>query len=162
MQIKNVIGNGDKSIPRLANYSLIENSVWAIILSSSHTHIADEAMVTRWDNGLAIFWQLWIILQMFKVIAWILAIIVVFESFNQVLCYFLDIEQALCVNAGELLDSKVAFQLALGNIDPFTLKKMDNWHPDERVTVSITLYWVILTLLAYEGLVQPYYRYCTE
>ncbi|CAH0584093.1 unnamed protein product [Chrysodeixis includens] len=41
-----------------------------------------------------------------------------------------DVEQALCVNAGELLDPKVAFQLALGNLDPFTLKEMDNWHPD--------------------------------
>lgn len=41
-----------------------------------------------------------------------------------------DIEQALCVNAGELLEPKIAFQLALGNLDPFTLKKMDDWHPD--------------------------------
>ncbi|XP_069359235.1 exonuclease 1 [Maniola hyperantus] len=41
-----------------------------------------------------------------------------------------DIEIALCVNAGELLDPKVAFQLALGNIEPFTLKKLDNWDPD--------------------------------
>jgi hypothetical protein len=46
-----------------------------------------------------------------------------------------DIEQALCVNAGELLDQKIAFQLALGNLDPFTLKKMDDWHPDTHVTV---------------------------
>ncbi|XP_060802397.1 exonuclease 1 isoform X1 [Amyelois transitella] len=44
-----------------------------------------------------------------------------------------DIEQALCVNAGELLDAKIAFQLALGNLDPFTLKKMDDWHPEDRV-----------------------------
>ncbi|KAJ2944194.1 hypothetical protein O0L34_g18172 [Tuta absoluta] len=43
-----------------------------------------------------------------------------------------DIETALCVNAGELLDEKTAFQLALGNIDPFTLKKMDDWHPDDK------------------------------
>uniref|UniRef100_A0A2A4J8I6 Exonuclease 1 n=1 Tax=Heliothis virescens TaxID=7102 RepID=A0A2A4J8I6_HELVI len=41
-----------------------------------------------------------------------------------------DIEKALCVNAGELLDCQTAFQLALGNLDPFTLKKMDDWHPD--------------------------------
>ncbi|KAL0822759.1 hypothetical protein ABMA28_004768 [Loxostege sticticalis] len=44
-----------------------------------------------------------------------------------------EIEQALCVNAGELLDPKTAFQLALGNLDPFTLKKMDDWHPDTSV-----------------------------
>ncbi|KAJ8716289.1 hypothetical protein PYW08_013574 [Mythimna loreyi] len=43
-----------------------------------------------------------------------------------------DVEQALCVNAGELLDPKTAFQLALGNLDPFSLKKMDDWHPDFR------------------------------
>ncbi|KAM3960764.1 exonuclease tos [Aphomia sociella] len=43
-----------------------------------------------------------------------------------------DVEKALCVNAGELLDAKIAFQLALGNLDPFTLKKMDDWHPDHR------------------------------
>ncbi|XP_059050678.1 exonuclease 1 [Achroia grisella] len=43
-----------------------------------------------------------------------------------------DIEQALCVNAGELLDAKIAFELALGNLDPFTLNKMDDWHPDYR------------------------------
>ncbi|KAH9638979.1 hypothetical protein HF086_000905 [Spodoptera exigua] len=41
-----------------------------------------------------------------------------------------EIEQAFCVNAGELLDPKIAFELALGNLDPFTLKKMDDWHPD--------------------------------
>ncbi|XP_063623166.1 exonuclease 1 [Cydia splendana] len=43
-----------------------------------------------------------------------------------------DIEKALCVNAGELLDPKTAFQLALGNLDPFSLKRMDDWHPDYR------------------------------
>ncbi|KAG6455141.1 hypothetical protein O3G_MSEX009059 [Manduca sexta] len=43
-----------------------------------------------------------------------------------------DIEKALCVNAGELLDPDIAFQLALGNLDPFTLEKMDDWHPDHR------------------------------
>ncbi|XP_055679502.1 exonuclease 1 [Lutzomyia longipalpis] len=33
-------------------------------------------------------------------------------------------------NAGEKLDEKTAFQLALGNLDPFTLKPVDNWDPD--------------------------------
>ncbi|XP_063892903.1 exonuclease 1 [Helicoverpa armigera] len=41
-----------------------------------------------------------------------------------------DIEKAFCVNAGELLNPDIAFQLALGNLDPFSLKKMDDWHPD--------------------------------
>ncbi|XP_045450909.1 exonuclease 1 [Melitaea cinxia] len=41
-----------------------------------------------------------------------------------------DTETALCVNAGELLEPKTAYQLALGNLDPFTLKKLDDWDPD--------------------------------
>ncbi|CAH2091406.1 unnamed protein product [Euphydryas editha] len=41
-----------------------------------------------------------------------------------------DIETALCVNAGELLEPKTAYQLALGNLDPFSLKKLDDWDPD--------------------------------
>uniref|UniRef100_A0A182UW22 Exonuclease 1 n=1 Tax=Anopheles merus TaxID=30066 RepID=A0A182UW22_ANOME len=36
-----------------------------------------------------------------------------------------------CCNAGKFLDEKVAFQLAVGNLDPFSLRKMDDWHPDE-------------------------------
>lgn len=47
-----------------------------------------------------------------------------------------DIERVLCVNAGELLDSQIAFQLALGNLDPFTLNKMDDWHPDHRDDIN--------------------------
>lgn len=35
-----------------------------------------------------------------------------------------------CKNAGEFFDEETAFQLALGNLDPFTLKKLDDWHPD--------------------------------
>ncbi|XP_026486952.2 exonuclease 1 [Vanessa tameamea] len=41
-----------------------------------------------------------------------------------------DVETALCGNAGELLEPEIAFQLALGNLEPFTLKKLDDWHPD--------------------------------
>jgi exonuclease 1 len=37
----------------------------------------------------------------------------------------------LCCNAGEFLEDKVAFQLALGNIDPFTMEQLDDWHPDD-------------------------------
>ncbi|XP_058453956.1 exonuclease 1-like [Malaya genurostris] len=37
----------------------------------------------------------------------------------------------LCCNAGTFLDNDTAFQLALGNIDPFSMKKLDNWHPDD-------------------------------
>ncbi|KAG4073786.1 hypothetical protein HA402_001010 [Bradysia odoriphaga] len=38
-----------------------------------------------------------------------------------------DIE--LCCNAGSPMDDKTAFQLAIGNLDPFTLEKLDNWEP---------------------------------
>uniref|UniRef100_A0A182PP82 Exonuclease 1 n=1 Tax=Anopheles epiroticus TaxID=199890 RepID=A0A182PP82_9DIPT len=35
-----------------------------------------------------------------------------------------------CCNAGKFMDEKIAFQLAIGNLDPFSLRKMDDWHPD--------------------------------
>lgn len=34
-------------------------------------------------------------------------------------------------NAGTEFDNEIAFQLALGNLNPFTLKQLDNWHPDK-------------------------------
>uniref|UniRef100_A0A1Q3EVH7 Exonuclease 1 n=1 Tax=Culex tarsalis TaxID=7177 RepID=A0A1Q3EVH7_CULTA len=37
----------------------------------------------------------------------------------------------LCCNAGTFLDEKIALQLALGNVDPFSMKQLDNWHPDD-------------------------------
>ncbi|XP_065079181.1 exonuclease 1 isoform X2 [Ochlerotatus camptorhynchus] len=37
----------------------------------------------------------------------------------------------LCCNAGNLLEDDAAFQLALGNLDPFSMKRLDNWHPDD-------------------------------
>lgn len=42
-----------------------------------------------------------------------------------------DTDESLCVNAGELIDSRTAFQLALGNIDPHNLTiTYGNFHPD--------------------------------
>lgn len=43
-----------------------------------------------------------------------------------------DIE--LCSNAGTFLDDETSFQLALGNLDPFTLRKLDDWDPDLHQT----------------------------
>lgn len=43
----------------------------------------------------------------------------------------LGTEPELCCNAGTFLDDDTAFQLAVGNFDPFTMKKLDNWHPDD-------------------------------
>lgn len=42
-----------------------------------------------------------------------------------------------CCNAGDMLDNETAFQLALGNLEPFTLKVLDTWCPD---TVSTTCF----------------------
>lgn len=35
--------------------------------------------------------------------------------------------------AGEEVEPDLAFQLALGNVDPITLKKLHDFNPDERV-----------------------------
>lgn len=40
-------------------------------------------------------------------------------------------DEIYCSNAGCLLnDDKEAFQLAIGNLNPFTLKSLHDWHPD--------------------------------
>lgn len=40
-----------------------------------------------------------------------------------------DVEH--CCNAGEIVDDKIALDLAVGNLNPFTFKKLDNWHPNQ-------------------------------
>lgn len=45
-----------------------------------------------------------------------------------------------CRNAGEYFDNETAFQLALGNLDPFTLKQMDDWNPDTE-NLSVRSIW---------------------
>lgn len=49
----------------------------------------------------------------------------------------LGTEIEYCSNAGEILDDKTALNLAVGNLNPFTLKKLDDWHPDQRERVSV-------------------------
>lgn len=42
-------------------------------------------------------------------------------------------DEKYCSNAGTLLDDhEKAFQLALGNLNPFTLEKLHDWHPDKE------------------------------
>ncbi|XP_032591635.1 exonuclease 1 isoform X2 [Drosophila grimshawi] len=42
-----------------------------------------------------------------------------------------ETDESYCSNAGSLLaDNEQALHLALGNLNPFTLKRLDNWHPD--------------------------------
>lgn len=41
-----------------------------------------------------------------------------------------DIEH--CSNAGKILDDdKRALDLAVGNLNPFSFKQLDNWHPNQ-------------------------------
>lgn len=41
-----------------------------------------------------------------------------------------------CCNAGELLDDDEALNLAVGNLNPFTMRALDTWHPDKNRKVS--------------------------
>nr|XP_029715845.1 exonuclease 1 [Aedes albopictus] len=43
----------------------------------------------------------------------------------------LGTDPKLCGNAGSFLDEETALQLALGNLNPFNMKRLDNWHPDD-------------------------------
>ncbi|XP_055304044.1 exonuclease 1 [Sitodiplosis mosellana] len=44
-----------------------------------------------------------------------------------------DTNEEHCCNAGEImLDDAKALDLAVGNLNPFTMKKLDIWHPDQR------------------------------
>ncbi|XP_055852492.1 exonuclease 1 [Episyrphus balteatus] len=45
-------------------------------------------------------------------------------------------DERYCSNAGEPLDDGIAFQLALGNLNPFSLKVLDTWSPDHSQTFS--------------------------
>ena len=42
-----------------------------------------------------------------------------------------------CSQAGEILDDGLAFHLALGNIDPFTMKFLDDYDPDSLTQVGL-------------------------
>lgn len=41
-----------------------------------------------------------------------------------------------CSNAGEMLDDETSLNLAVGNLNPFTMKQLDNWHPDKSQKVK--------------------------
>lgn len=73
----------------------------------------------------------------------------------------LGTEVEYCSNAGEILDDATALNLAVGNLNPFSLKKLDNWHPDQRERVSIVLLnqfncdSIILILFHRQNYLQP-------
>uniref|UniRef100_A0A336LMH7 Exonuclease 1 n=1 Tax=Culicoides sonorensis TaxID=179676 RepID=A0A336LMH7_CULSO len=43
------------------------------------------------------------------------------------------LDENLLTNSGEFFDEDLAYQLALGNIDPMSLKKLHDWDPDEQI-----------------------------
>lgn len=48
----------------------------------------------------------------------------------------IDTNEEHCCNAGEIMDDDVkALNLAVGNLDPFKMIKLDDWHPDQREKV---------------------------
>lgn len=44
-----------------------------------------------------------------------------------------------CCNAGEILEGEEALNLAFGNLNPFTMKTLDTWHPDQKGKVGFFL-----------------------
>lgn len=48
-----------------------------------------------------------------------------------------DVEH--CCNAGNINNDSTALNLAVGNLNPFTMQKLDNWNPDQRERVSSKL-----------------------
>ncbi|RZC32796.1 exonuclease 1, partial [Asbolus verrucosus] len=59
----------------------------------------------------------------------------VYDPFNRKLVPLNPIQTDImfCKNAGDLFDSQQAFQLALGNLNPLTMKKIDDWQPDGSI-----------------------------
>ncbi|GJQ67810.1 hypothetical protein Trydic_g21099 [Trypoxylus dichotomus] len=49
-------------------------------------------------------------------------------------------KEEYCRNAGHLFDETLAFEMALGNIDPFTHERYDDWSPD-LITLPNTSIW---------------------
>lgn len=59
---------------------------------------------------------------------------IVFDPLKRSLVRLNDLDESnleYCGNAGVEYDSNLAYHMALGNIDPFTKKKLDNWTPDQ-------------------------------
>lgn len=42
-----------------------------------------------------------------------------------------------CSNSGELLDDEQSLDLAIGNFNPFSMKRLSDWHPDKRHKVTV-------------------------
>lgn len=46
-----------------------------------------------------------------------------------------------CTNAGTFFDNDTAFQLALGNVDPFTFKQLDTWSPETDYPSTVSVFF---------------------
>lgn len=49
-----------------------------------------------------------------------------------------------CCNAGEIMEGDKAFNLALGNLNPFTMKTLDKWNPDQQGKVGFLIIFLKL------------------
>lgn len=72
-----------------------------------------------------------------------------------------------CSNAGVKLDDATALMLAVGNLNPFTLEHMDNWHPDRRpkVVVASTPYSFIrlnINTMRYSPILDAIAKRCED
>ncbi|XP_053688445.1 exonuclease 1 [Sabethes cyaneus] len=70
-------------------------------------------------------------------------------------------DSELCCNAGSFLDEGTALQLALGNLDPFSMKSMDDWHPDHegcQPTGGKTMSWKQSSIAKHTSVWKPNYQ----
>lgn len=58
-------------------------------------------------------------------------------------------EELYCTNSGEFLDDGPSLDLAVGNLNPFTMARLDDWHPDKRQKVFF--FWKSSTTGGIEG-----------
>lgn len=66
----------------------------------------------------------------------------VFDIFQRKLVPLTDPEESgtdptHCTNIGEYLDDKIAFQIAIGNLNPFNFCVMSDWNPDKQISLCL-------------------------
>lgn len=49
-------------------------------------------------------------------------------------------EPQYCSNSGDFLDDGPSLELAVGNLNPFTMARLGDWHPDKRQTVIFSIF----------------------
>lgn len=65
-----------------------------------------------------------------------------------------SVEESLLVHAGEFFDNELALQLAIGNVNPRNLQKVDDWHPDRSAIRVDTRLKTSKHLSIWKGLIQ--------